>query len=170
MIALATPTAADAAALTATATESFLETFAHLYVQADIDSFVATTFGPAGLPAQIGDPRYDIRIHRDAGRITGFAKLGPLDLPVADPPEGSVELKQLYVLKPWQGVGVAAALMDWAMAEARARDAPAVYLSVYSDNIRAQRFYTRYGFREIGRNPYRVGNQIDDDRVWECRF
>ena len=34
------------------------------------------------------------------------------------------------------------------------------------ENIRAQRFYARYGFREVGRYEFRVGDQIDDDRIW----
>ena len=27
-------------------------------------------------------------------------------------------------------------------------------------------FYRRYGFVDIGRNPFRVGNHIDEDRIW----
>ena len=42
-----------------------------------------------------------------------------MTLPVPHEP-GALEIKQLYVLAPWQGAGVAAALMDWAVETARA--------------------------------------------------
>lgn len=157
----------DAAGLAEMASRCFSDTFAHLYRPEDLDSFLRTAFGPAGLPGQIDDPGYDIRIAVADGAIVGFAKVGACSLPQPAPPH-AVELKQLYVLAAWQGSGVAAALMDWAVSTAGARGADAMVLSVYCDNLRAQRFYARYGFREIGKAPFRVGTQIDDDRIW-CR-
>ena len=38
-------------------------------------------------------------------------------------------------------------------------------LSVYIDNHRARRFYERYGFEEVGRHQFRIGDMIDDDRI-----
>ena len=38
-------------------------------------------------------------------------------------------------------------------------------LSVYVDNHRAHRFYQRYGFTEIGRYVFMVGEKADDDRI-----
>lgn len=156
---------ADATALTEMARRSFVETFAHLYSQEDLDSFIAEAFGPGGLPSQVGAPGYTIRLALDGGVIAGFAKLGKNTLPAPAAAE-AVELKQLYVLRPWQGSGVAAALMEWALATARAQGACALVLGVFAGNVRAQRFYARYGLAEIGRNPFRVGQQIDDDRIW----
>ena len=34
----------------------------------------------------------------------------------------AIELRQLYILHEWRGQGAAQALMDWALAEAKARD------------------------------------------------
>ncbi len=155
----------DAGALTDMARASFTETFGHLYPPRDLAIFLDQTFGPYGLPTQILDSRFAIRLATDQGQIVGFAKIGPnafTDHAAAE----DVELYQLYVLKPWQGSGVAAALMDWAIAEAQERGAGHLLLSVYADNHRAQRFYTRYGLREVGRYAFPVGDTIDDDRIW----
>jgi len=157
--------AEDGEALSAMAAQCFRDTFEHLYRREDLDAFLAEAFGPGGLPAQIGDPAYDIRLAIDGGGIAGFAKLGRCALP-EPAPRDAAELKQLYVLKAWQGAGIAAALMDWAIAAALEKGAESMALSVYCDNHRAQRFYARYGFAEIGRAPFRVGEQIDDDRIW----
>ena len=106
--------------------------------------------------------------HRRANsteRIAGFAKIGPVDFPGDWGPD-TIELHQLYLLGDWKGQGVSQALMDWVIATARAQGFERLVLSVYVDNIRAQRFYARYGMREIGRYEFRVGDQIDDDRIW----
>ena len=49
------------------------------------------------------------------------------------------------------------------LADATSTDAP--ILSVYVDNHRAHRFYQRYGFTEIGRYVFMVGEKADDDRI-----
>jgi ribosomal protein S18 acetylase RimI-like enzyme len=166
MIAYRDATTSDAGALVAMATQSFCETFAHLYRKADLDAFLAEAFGPDGLPAHLADPRYAIRLALDeTDAIVGFAKMGPCKLP--DPaPQDAAELHQLYVLSGQQGTGVAADLMAWCIATARAQGARTFALGVYSDNIRAQRFYARHGLVEIGRYLFPVGEQMDDECIW----
>lgn len=156
---------ADGAALTAMAREAFTDTFGTLYRPEDLAAFLDAAFGPGGLQAQIDDPRFSIRLAVDGDAIAGFAKIGPVDFPGDWGPE-TIELHQLYLLAPWKGQGVSQTLMDWVIATARERGFSQLVLSVYVDNVRAQRFYARYGMREIGRYEFRVGDQIDDDRIW----
>ncbi len=79
-----------------------------------------------------------------------------------------VQLYQLYVDPPWHGSGVAAALLDWAAAAARAAGAADLWLSVYVDNPRARRFYARAGFVEVMPYTFMVGDHADDDII--CRL
>ncbi len=156
---------ADGPALAAMARRCFAETFGTLYRASDLAAFLDEAFGAAGLPAQLDDPAYAVRLAEADAAIIGYAKIGPVGFP-GDWGDDAFELHQLYVLGPWQGSGVAARLMDWAIAGARAHGARRLVLSVYIDNHRAQRFYARYGFREVGRYGFRVGEQLDDDRIW----
>lgn len=158
-------TTADAVVLTKMARDSFVATFAHLYKAADLDVFLGEAFGPDGLARQIDDPGYRIQLAIEGDAIVGFAKLGPCTLPAPATP-GDAELKQLYVVEQCKGAGVADALMDWALATARAEGRTRMVLSVWVENFRAKRFYARRGFVEIGLSPFRVGDQIDDDRLW----
>ena len=166
------PTLADAREISAVAQASFLDTFAAVsYPPADLAAFLDSAMGATAYARQIADPDFAFLISRNAaGAITGFAKTGPNVLPMPDgePPLAKTrELHQLYLLAEAKGKGVADAMMAWVEDEARSRGAVALYLSVYIDNIRAQRFYTRHGFVEIGKNPFQVGSVIDDDRVWK---
>jgi len=96
----------------------------------------------------------------------GYAKLTPLRAPAPDPAPRAVELQQLYVSREWQGKGVAPHLMEWGLGAAAAATATEIYLTVFDHNTRAKRFYTRYGFIEVGRCTFTLGDRIDDDRIW----
>ena len=158
--------AADGPELAAMARRCFIDTFGTLYRASDLAEFLDGAFGADGLPSQITDPSFTIRLGLADGAIVGFAKLGPNALPFPDA-EGAnaVELYQLYVLAGHQGDGVGPALMDWAIAEARTRGADTLALSVFVDNHRAKRFYARYGFVDVGRYDFPVGEHVDEDRL-----
>ena len=154
----------DGPELAHVARRCFTETFGSLYRQDDLAAFLDTTFGATGLPSHLSDPAYTVRLATEDGAIIGFSKLGPVAFPGAWPAD-AIELHQLYILAPWQGAGVAAVLMDWALGTARTRGAGEMILSVYVDNHRARRFYRRYGFVEIGHYTFMVGDHEDDDRL-----
>lgn len=156
-------TAADAALMARIGPRTFVETFGHLYTPENLAAFLAN-HSEANWLGELTDPLYAVRIAQADGEAIGFAKIGPPSLPfeVKGP---TVELRQLYVLEPWQGSGIAAALMDWVIAAARRRGANALYLSVFIDNHRAQRFYARYGFEAVGRYAFMVGTHADEDII-----
>lgn len=164
MIAYRPAAPADGPALTQMGRQAFTATFGTLYAPADLAAFLDQAFGADGLPAHLGDPAYTVQVATEAERIVGYAKLGPVVFP-GDWPAGAVELHQLYVLADRHGAGVGPALMDWAIAAARARGAPELLLSVYVDNHRARRFYARRGFVDIGRYDFMVGDHVDEDRL-----
>lgn len=153
----------DAEPLAALFRDIFTETFGHLYDPADLAGFLAEQRAEHWA-AQLCDPAFAVRIAQAGGGAVGLAKIGPVKLPVtaAGP---ALELRQLYVLGAVRGAGVASALMDWAIAQAARRGARDLYLSVYTDNPRARRFYARYGFVEVGPVTFMVGRQADEDII-----
>jgi len=156
----------DGPELAAMARTCFTETFGTLYSAENLAAFLEQVFGPNGLPSQIDDPAFTIRLATDTGRIVGFAKLGPNALPFPQADDANaVELYQLYVASTHHGDGVGPALLDWAITTARGQGADTLALSVYVDNHRAKRFYARYGFVDVGRYDFPVGDQIDEDRL-----
>lgn len=160
---------ADGPELAQVARRCFTETFGTLYRQQDLAAFLDAAFGATGLPSHLSDPAYAVRLASENAAIIGFCKIGPIAFP-GDWPATAIELHQLYVLGPWQGEGIAQVLMEWALANARARGATEVILSVYVDNHRARRFYERYGFVEFGRYAFMVGDHPDDDRLMRLQL
>jgi GNAT superfamily N-acetyltransferase len=161
-------TAEDAPLMARLGPETFTETFGHLYAPENLAAFLLN-HSVENWTAELSDPRFTVRLAEQDGDAVGFAKIGPPGLPfeVTGP---TVELRQFYVLKPWQGTGVAQALMDWVLEEARRRGAAQLFLSVFTDNIRAQRFYARYGFEPVGTYAFMVGTHADEDIIMRARL
>ena len=153
----------DAAELDRIFDRSFCDTFAHLYRSEDLDSFLSG-FGVSEWESQLRDPACAFRIAEVSGRPVGYVKIGPQKLPVeTDRP--ALLLDQLYLLKEHHGAGIAHDLMDWVLAEAKRRGAEELYLTVFTENHRARRFYDRYGFEVVGRYAFMVGNHADEDVI-----
>ncbi|HEX8468204.1 MAG TPA: GNAT family N-acetyltransferase [Allosphingosinicella sp.] len=155
----------DSAALADLHRRSFVETFAHLYRPEDLRSFLKQ-LSEEGFRAELTDGRHQVRFAEADGAAVAFVKLGPITLPV-EPVRPALEFRQLYVLRAWQGAGVAQALSEWAIEQARRRGAEELYLSVFTENHRAKAFYRRYGFTYVGPYEFMVGDQADEDEIWK---
>lgn len=168
MIAYRDATPEDAPAIDALFRRSFTETFAHLYRPDDLAAFFST-FTPEAWRDEIGDPDFAFRLAEEDESLAGYAKMASVALPV-EPAGTAAELRQLYVARPWHGAGIARALMDWVLDEARGRGARELYLSVFTDNHRARAFYARYGFEAVGPYAFMVGTQADEDIIMRARL
>lgn len=154
---------ADAAVIDRIFDTSFCDTFAHLYSSENLESF-RSSFKIADWEKELEDPQFAFRIAEVDGVAVGYLKLGPMKLPI-EPNGPALLLDQLYVLKGHHGTGIAQALMEWALEEARHRGAEELYLTVYIDNHRARAFYDRYGFEAVGSYDFMVGNHADEDVI-----
>ena len=154
---------ADAAPMSDLGCRTFTETFGHLYTPENLAALLLN-HSKERWAQELADPGFAVQVAESAGELVAYAKLGPPTLPF-EPRGASIELRQFYVLSPWHGRGISAALMDWAISEAEARGADDVYLSVFKDNHRARRFYARYGFEYVGLYAFMVGSHADEDHV-----
>jgi GNAT superfamily N-acetyltransferase len=163
-------TMADAETLSRLATDSFVAAFGHLYRPEDLQAFLSECRSAERYRADLADPAKRIRIAEADGAPAGYCLIvmGQQFEERPDPkPRKPVFLSQLYCLSDMTGRGLGAALMDWAMAEARAWGADALQLSVFSENHGAQRFYQRHGFRHVADIGFWVGNHRDDEFLYE---
>ncbi|MXP40641.1 GNAT family N-acetyltransferase [Altererythrobacter soli] len=160
----------DAEALAALARESFEAAFGTLYKPDDLASFYETERSAERYRAHIADPATRIKVAEKQGALVAYALivLGQgLEGRPEPRPEYPVYLSQLYCAPSATGQGLGAALLEWAIAEARTWGADAVQLSVYSENFGAQRFYRRYGFEHVADIDFWVGSQRDHEFLYE---
>ncbi len=155
---------ADVAALAALGRDSFVAKFGAMYRPEDLAVFLGETFTPGAIAAELANPERLYCLAERAGALLGYCKLGLVcGFPEHVRGGNVIELKQLYTAPASTGLGIGAALMAWALAEARGRGCDEMQLSVWSGNAGAQRFYARYGFAKVADVTFRVGEQIDEE-------
>jgi len=155
---------ADGDALDTMAQAIWIETFAHGVSAEDAATYLAQAYGPNGkLLADLSSGAARFHLALADGRVVGYAKVNPPWLPDAEP--GALQLSQIYVSSDQHGAGVGKALLDWAIATARAQRATALLLTVWEENRRAAAFYRKNGFEHVGDYAFAVGTQIDTDHI-----
>ena len=98
----------------------------------------------------------------------GYALLrahGPKAATPQVPFERPLEVVRFYVDPTLHGHGAAQALMAEVLARAEAAGHDGVWLQVWEQNPRAIRFYAKAGFIDAGDATYRIGEQVDRDRL-----
>ena len=163
--------AADAATLADLGARTFVETFGHLYGADDLQAFLADSHAGATYARVLADPAHALWLAERPGpdgvpRAIGYAQAGPCGLPHPEVRPGDGELKRLYLLADAQNGGIGRALMDAAMAWLL-RDGPrTLWISVWSENFGAQRFYERHGFSFVAEYEFPVGAQRDREFMY----
>lgn len=79
----------------------------------------------------------------------------------------TVSLERCYVHPDHHGTGVAADLMSATLEAARATGARGIWLGVSEENARANAFYARQGFEQVGTKRFHIGDAWEDDNVRE---
>ncbi|ARS27278.1 GNAT family N-acetyltransferase [Sphingomonas sp. KC8] len=161
--------ASDAATLSRLAIDTFFETFVDgfgiPYPPADRDAYAATKLAPTVFAERIADPAFGVWVAEHDGAAVGFAVAGPCGLPHADVVDGDLELKQLYLLQSAQGLGLGGGLFETTIAWMEAQAPNALWIGVWSGNIKAQRLYAALGFEKAGEYQFAVGSWLDDEFI-----
>lgn len=79
----------------------------------------------------------------------------------------TTELSKIYVLPSGHGGGIARDLLAAALEVARGVGAAGMWLGTNQRNERAQRFYLKSGFEQVGTKRFWVGDHYEDDYVFE---
>lgn len=159
----------DAASLADIGARTFTLTFGHMYPPEDLAAFLADSHSEAAYARLLEDDRYALWLLEDAGRTVGFAVAGPCGLPHPEVAPADGELKRLYLLPEVQNGGWGGRLFDEAIAWLE-RDGPrTLWISVYSENLGAQRLYARKGFAKVAEYEYPVGRVRDREFMYRRR-
>ena len=168
MLQIRRATIADAEALASMAARTFAETFAAGSSDDDMALHLATWYGPLTQRNEIADPSIDVLLATDDDALTGYAQLRSSPAPAQLTDAAPLELWRFYVDRPWHGRGVAQQLMHAVQSAAIARGATSLWLSVWEQNGRAQSFYAKTGFAQVGTKEFVVGTDVQTDWIMAC--
>jgi ribosomal protein S18 acetylase RimI-like enzyme len=159
-------TAADVDALTEFGARTFYESFGADNTAEDMVKHLSSAWHPDLQRREILDESIDTLLARDThGALAGFAQVRDKIAPEGVATTRPVELWRFYVDKPWQGRGLARALMGAVFERARARGGRELWLGVWERNERARAFYRKCGFEKMGQKIFVVGTDPQTDHV-----
>ncbi|MGH7498699.1 MAG: GNAT family N-acetyltransferase [Gemmatimonadales bacterium] len=157
--------ASDAARLAEFGARTFSDTFAAENTPEDIALYLGRTYGAVQQAAEIDNLAMATILADVDGRLAGFAQMRTGPAPACVSGRAPIELLRFYVDRPWQGRGLARALMEEVGAEVVRRDAGVIWLAVWERNERAIAFYRKCGFRDVGSKTFTLGTDRQNDRV-----
>lgn len=155
------PTKEDTSDLATLGRDTFVETFGPLYRKEDLDHFLREVYSDEIIAEELADPKLTHRVIEENGKLVAFIKVGPVHVPAKSLSPDAAEIWQIYVRQSHLGQGLGDQLMVWAMDHFETIKASEIYVSVFSENPRAIRFYQKYGFQKIDEYDFPVGDQID---------
>ena len=158
---------ADAQALARLGERLWRETYEGLIPASNIELHLAETFGPAQQTAELADPACTTLVIEASSTLLGYALLRACGPWMG---KGSKFLKPLevarfYVDRTLHGKGAAQTLMKAVLTQSTAAGHDCLWLQVWEQNPRALCFYAKAGFTDAGGASYRIGNQVDRDRL-----
>lgn len=161
----------DVAALALLAAETFPLAAPPDTAPESIAEFLAEHLSQERFAAHLADRSRDVLVAAD-GTLVGYVMLvdaEPLDADVlaAVTTRPTIELSKFYVSPAAHGQGLASQLMQATFAAAEDRGAASIWLGVNEQNERAQRFYAKHGFEQVGTKRFRVGARLEHDHVLE---
>lgn len=155
----------DADLLAELGARTFSDAFAADNNPEDMAAYLAASFSPAKLAEEILDTRSIHFVAEIDDEAAGYAQLYAGATPDCVTGAMPIELLRLYVVARWHGRGVSAALMRACIDEARRAGRQTLWLGVWEHNGRAQAFYRKWSFREVGEQIFQLGSDRQTDVV-----
>jgi GNAT superfamily N-acetyltransferase len=157
----------DAKLLTDMGRKTFYDTFAEQNTPQDMELYLSATFSVEKQASEIQDPNSLFLILEVDGIAVGFARLMAYSTAECISAARPMELQRIYVQQGHIGKGAGAELMKAAIRETKERGFDCLWLGVWEKNTRAQKFYEKWGFKNVGVHTFLLGTDPQTDFIME---
>jgi diamine N-acetyltransferase len=147
---------------------TFLETFAGVIDGRDILEHCTREHSAEKYAAWLGDSASAMWIAEVGPGLApvGYLVLTKPDLPFPDLSPRDAEVKRIYLLSRFHGLGTGKRLMAEARRYAATNGCRRLLLGVYEGNAAAIGFYEKSGFRRVGERTFKVGATFHHDFIF----
>lgn len=158
---------ADAQELALLGERLWRETYTGLIPASNLERHLRETFGLSQQTAELTNPDCCTLVLEAEGTPLAYSLLrrGAPQAGSALRFSSALEIARFYVDPSLHGRGAAQALMAAVLAHGAALGHDGVWLQVWEKNLRGIRFYGKAGFGDVGATTFRVGDQVEQDRL-----
>ena len=165
-------TVEDAEMLAPLAVKVFNDTFANnpLNKPDDMRAYITEFLTVEAFGKDLADENSIFFIAETENKIIGYAKLKERSTEDCVSDKKPIELNKLYVAHDFHGQGIAQALMEKCFAAAKNKNYQTMWLGVWEHNYRAQKFYEKLGFNQVGNHIFQLGSDPQTDWIMERKL
>ena len=143
--------------------KAFYETFASENTQEDMDIFMTSQFSKQQLIEEVGTPGNIFLLAYDSDELSGYVRLKETRQKKELGEMPSIEIARLYAMTNKIGTGIGSFLMQQSLDIAKKMNRKIIWLGVWEKNLRAIRFYKKWGFEKFSEQDFILGNDIQLD-------
>jgi ribosomal protein S18 acetylase RimI-like enzyme len=131
----------------------------------DMKQYLSLSFSKAHIEAQLADPSSIFLLAYEDCKVVGYVMLRVSKKPISVIGTKPVELVRLYIEEEIIGKGYGSALMNFCLKEAKKNGHRTIWLGVWEKNLRAIRFYEKWGFAKVGIKKFVLGSDLQNDHI-----
>lgn len=146
--------------------ESFVHTFENYFDQKDLADYLVEGYNTSVYEQWIERDDHHIFVAFEGETVVGYAIVSPCRIPLEncglDASYASTcgEIKRIYIHHSQFGSGLGQKLMTVSLNWLKDRNyCDRIYLDVFPSNMRAQNFYLRNGFENVGEYEFELGSK-----------
>lgn len=143
--------------------QTFLETFAPVNTEENIQHYLQTGFTDEKLLKEIANPDSSFYFAKLNDKSIGYLKINFENAQTELQENDAMEIERIYVLKENHGQKAGQFLFGEALKIAKNRDIKYIWLGVWDKNEKAIRFYEKNGFIPFDKHSFVLGTDIQTD-------
>ncbi len=160
-------TVADAKLISVLGAVTFYEAYFEQDAAHDLANYIHESFELAKIRAEIEDKNAAFFIIYADEKAVGYAKLRNGSKVDCIKNENSIELQRIYTIERVYGTGIGESLLKHCLETAKLQGFETLWLGVWEENKRAQKFYAKYGFTRVGEITFPYGETVGINFVLE---
>lgn len=160
----------DAQLISVLATATFYEAYFEQDESRNLANYIREAFDLEVIRTDLTDPDATFYIVYLDTKACGFAKLVKNSTADGVTTRNTIELKRIYILERVLGKGVGSILLNHCLDESRRQGFETLWLGVWDENLKAQRFYDRHGFKQVGSVSMPYGAVVGTNFVMEKKL
>lgn len=157
--------AQDAALLARMGASNFLKAYAGMMDQTDLEAYAQEAFTEENMQKELSDPQSACFLAGQGNLYAGYCQVSLGASPPCVPPGRNAKLQRIYLNPDFYGQGVGQILFHAAKSWALEQGQEGLWLSVWDEHSKGQKFHAKMGFVPIGEENFQVGRECQRDIV-----
>lgn len=143
--------------------QTFTETFAAVNTIENIENYILESFHLEQLKKELNNPDSQFYIAYSNLDPIGYLKINCEAAQTENQTKNALEIHRIYVLQSFHGKNVGQILLEKAITIAKKMEVNLIWLGVWEENYRAQRFYSKNGFQIFDKHQFVLGDEVQTD-------